>query len=59
MARSHKGRAVGNALLVGVGAVVFLQMLASQPNCDRGCKNVLQHLTEHVLGDMLTNLLRA
>ena len=52
MARSK----VGTVLLVGTGVVVGLQILASQPNCDRGCKTVLQHLTEHVLQDMLTKL---
>lgn len=50
---------LGNALLVGTGIVVGLQILASQPNCDRGCKTVLEHLTEHVLQDMLTKLLTA
>ena len=48
---------LGTALLVATGIVVGLQILASQPNCDRGCKTVLEHLTEHVLQDMLTKLL--
>ena len=55
MARS-KGPDLGTALLVGTGVVVGLQILASQPNCDRGCKTVFEHLTEHVLQDMLTKL---
>lgn len=55
MARG-KGSDLGTALLVGTGVVVGLQILASQPNCDRGCKTVLAHLTEHVLQDMLTKL---
>ena len=57
MARSNKGQAVGNALLVGAGAIVVFQILASQPNCDRGCKTMFEHLTEHVLQDMVTKLL--
>jgi len=50
---------VGTALLVGAGVVLGLKILSSQPNCDRGCKTVLEHLTEHVLQDMLTRLLAA
>jgi hypothetical protein len=44
---------LGNVLLIGTGAVVVLQILAAQPNCDRGCKNNLEHLTQHIIGDML------
>jgi hypothetical protein len=57
MARSNKGQAVGNALLVGGLVIVGIQVLAAQPNCGRGCKTVLEHLTEHVLQDMITKLL--
>jgi len=55
MARK-KDADLGTALLVGTGVVVGLQILASQPNCDRGCKTVLEHLTEHVLQDMFRKL---
>jgi hypothetical protein len=50
---------VGKAVLIGTGIVVGLQILAAQPNCDRGCKNNLEHLTQHVIGDVLTKLLAA
>jgi hypothetical protein len=56
MARSKESD-LGTVLLVGTGVVVGLQMLSAQPNCDRGCKTVLEHLTEHVLQDMLAKLL--
>jgi len=48
---------LGKVVLIGTGAVVVLQILAAQPNCDRGCKNNLEHLTQHVIGDVLTRLL--
>ncbi len=50
MARNND---LGKVVLVGAGAVVALQILAAQPNCDRGCKNNLEHLTQHIIGDML------
>ena len=53
---ARKDSDLGTVLLVGTGVVVGLQILASQPNCDRGCKNMLEHLTEHVLQEMLTKL---
>ncbi len=46
-------------VLIGAGAVVVLQILAANPNCDRGCKNNLEHLTQHVIGDVFTRLLAA
>jgi len=54
MARNND---LGKVVLIGAGAVVVLQILAAQPNCDRGCKNNLEHLTQHVISDVLTRLL--
>ncbi len=48
---------LGKVVLIGTGAVVALQILAAQPNCDRGCKDNLQHLTQHVIGDVIKKLL--
>ena len=56
MARNND---LGKVVLVGAGAVLVLQILAAQPNCDRGCKNNLEHLTQHVIGDVLTRLVGA
>lgn len=50
MARNND---LGKIVLAGAGAVVVLQILAAQPNCDRGCKNNLEHLTQHVIGDVI------
>ena len=50
---------VGKVVLIGTGIVIGLQILAAQPNCDRGCKSNLEHLTQHVIGDVLTKLLSA
>jgi hypothetical protein len=49
---------LGNVVLIGAGAVLAIQILAAQPNCDRGCKNNLEHLTQHILGDVFTAMLR-
>lgn len=54
---SNRDEGIARALLVGGGLVVGLAILAADPNCDRGCKSVAQHLAEHVLGDMLAKLL--
>jgi len=35
---------------------VGLFWLASNPNCNRGCKTVAQHLAEHALEDFLGGL---
>lgn len=56
---SAKEEAVVKTLAVGTTVVVGLMILASSPNCNRGCKTVAQHLAEHVLGDMLSKLLGA
>jgi|HubBroStandDraft_2_1064218.scaffolds.fasta_scaffold652683_2 hypothetical protein len=54
---SAKEEAVVKALVVGTTVVAGLMILASNPNCNRGCKTMLEHLTEHVLQDMLTKFL--
>jgi hypothetical protein len=56
---SKKDEALVKALLIGTTSLAGLAILASNPNCDRGCKNMAQHLAEHVLGDMLSRLLGA
>jgi hypothetical protein len=48
---------LGKVVLVGAGAVVLIQILAANPNCDRGCKSNLEHLTAHIVGDVFTRLL--
>jgi len=48
---------VEKLLLIGAGTVVVFQILAAQPNCNRGCKTMLEHLTQHVLDDVLSRLL--
>jgi hypothetical protein len=47
------------AVLVGAGVLVVLNILASQPNCNRGCKTVLEHITKHVLADTISAALGA
>jgi hypothetical protein len=54
---SAKEEAVVKTLVVGTTVVAGLMILASNPNCNRGCKTLLEHLTEHVLQDMLTKFL--
>jgi len=46
-------------ILFGVGVVVLAKILESQPNCNRGCKTVLEHITNHVLTDVVSGLLSA
>ena len=45
------------AVALGAGVVVTAAILASNPNCNRGCKTVLEHITTHVLSDVITGLL--
>src|SRR5712691_8301223 len=48
---------IGTALAI-VGVTGLAVVIASaDPQCDRGCKNNLQHLFEHVLGDVIKGLL--
>jgi len=47
------------ALLLGAGILVVLKLLEAQPNCNRGCKNMLEHITQHVLGDMISGAFSA
>ncbi len=48
---------IGTALaIVGVTGLA-VAMASADPQCDRGCKNNLQHLFEHVLGDVIKGLL--
>jgi hypothetical protein len=49
---------LGNVVLAGAGAILLIQILAAQPNCDRGCKNNLEHLSQHILGDVFAAMLR-
>ncbi len=46
-------------LLIGVGVVVIAKVLASEPNCNRGCKTVLEHITQHVVGELISGALGA
>lgn len=56
---SRREEALAKTLVVGTAVAAGLVILASSPNCDRGCRTVAEHLAEHVLGDVLTNLLGA
>lgn len=56
---SAKEEAVAKTLVVGTAVAAGLMILASSPNCNRGCKTVAQHLAEHVLADLLTKFLGA
>jgi hypothetical protein len=41
----------------GVGLVALALILASRPNCNRGCRSVAEHLFEHGVDDAIAALL--
>ena len=48
---------IGTALaIVGVTGLA-VAIAAANPQCDRGCQSNLQHIFEHVLGDVIKGLL--
>lgn len=51
MAKAQQQLVVVGAVLVGVGLV-----LSSDPNCNKGCKTIAQHLLDHGIGDLLAGL---
>ena len=56
---ARKNDDLGKVVLIGAGALVVIKILAANPNCDRGCKNTLEHLSQHIIGDVFTRLLTA
>jgi hypothetical protein len=46
-------------VMFGVGVVILAKILESRPDCNRGCKTVLEHITQHVLTDIASSLLGA
>lgn len=44
---------------IGTAVVVLLVVAAilPSPQCGRGCKNLLQHIAEHELGNLIAGLL--
>lgn len=43
-------------LLVAASLIALAGLLSSDPNCDRGCRTVAQHLLEHGIEDFLKGL---
>ncbi len=41
----------------GIGGILLIGWLQSNPNCDRGCRTQLQHLKDHVLEDIVKIIL--
>lgn len=56
---SRKQEALAKTVVVGMAVAAGFVILASNPNCEHGCKTVAEHLAGHVLGDVLTSLLGA
>jgi hypothetical protein len=40
----------------GVGLIAVALILASRPNCNRGCRTVAEHLMEHGISDVMASL---
>jgi hypothetical protein len=38
---------------IGLGFALVIVVLASKPNCNRGCKTLLEHVAEHVLTGLI------
>jgi hypothetical protein len=44
--------------IVTAGLVILVGLwLSSQPNCNKGCKSVAEHLVQHGLEDLVAGLL--
>ena len=41
----------------GLGLLAVAAILASRPNCNRGCRTLAQHLIEHGIDDIVTAFL--
>jgi hypothetical protein len=44
-------------ILVALLILGGVALVAPSPRCGRGCKNLLQHIAEHELGNLLSALL--
>lgn len=44
-------------LLASLGFILIGILLASRPNCARGCKTLAEHLIQHGLDDLIAGLL--
>lgn len=38
---------------LGVGSLLFIQWFRQRPDCDEGCQTNLEHLQEHIIGDIV------
>ena len=54
---SKQQEKIGTALAIVGATGLAVAIAAADPQCDRGCRNNLQHLFEHVLGDAIKGLL--
>lgn len=46
-------------LLFGIGILASAAIISSWKKCDRGCQNLLEHVTEHLLEDLAAGLVEA
>lgn len=53
---SVRNSQLSTVVLGGVALVLVIQWLRARPNCRRGCQTRLEHLQEHVIGDLISVL---
>lgn len=56
MSRKQQEKIVTGLAIVAVAGLA-VAIASANPNCDRGCRNNLEHLFDHVLGDVIKGLL--
>lgn len=44
-------------IVVAVVVLLIIGMILPSPRCGRGCKNLLQHIAQHELGNLIAALL--
>ena len=45
-----------STLFAGLTLIAVAVILASRPNCNRGCRTMAEHLIEHGISDVVTGL---